>query len=54
VIGITSAAATETASGRDSLSAIVWSSGVVTPAIDLTPFVGVDGTPSSELKYDGY
>ena len=51
---MTSAAATETASGRDSLSTSVWSSGVVTPEIDLTPFVGVEGTPSRELKYDGY
>src|SRR5689334_21280058 len=54
VIGITSAAATETAAGRDSLNTIVWSSGVVMPEIGLTPFVGALGVPSMELKYEAY
>src|SRR5919197_1562902 len=54
VIGMTSADATPTACGSFSLNTIVWSSGVVMPEIDLTPFVGADGAPTIELKYDGY
>src|SRR3954468_8094495 len=50
VIGMTSAADTRTASGRFSLNTIVWSSGVVMPEIDLTPFVGDLGAPWIELK----
>jgi hypothetical protein len=50
VIGITSAAETTTASGRLSLKTIVWSSGVVMPEIDSTPFVAVFGAPAIELK----
>src|SRR5215218_6903128 len=54
VIGITSAAATTTASGRDRLNSTVWSSGVLMPEIGLTPLVGLFGAPSIELKYVPY
>src|SRR5689334_17975037 len=54
VIGMTSADDTLTACGSFSLKTIVWLSGVSMPEIDLTPFVGADGAPLIELKYEAY
>src|SRR3954454_457732 len=54
VIGITSAAATATASGRESLKTMVWSSGVVTRGIGLPPFVAPSGVPWIEWKSEPY
>src|SRR4051812_38610727 len=54
VIAIARAAATDTASGRESLNTIVWSSGVVMPEMAFAPFVGASGVPAIELKYEPY
>ena len=50
VIGMTSAAATVTATGRSSLITSVWSSGVVMPSMSWTPLVGSSGAPTMSPK----
>src|SRR4051794_39508363 len=52
-MGITSAAATPTPAGLDSLITSVWSSGVVMPEIDLKE-PGLVGAPTMSVKYVVY